>query len=145
MTQPPEDPRSLGAHDDADNPEPNAASTPTETKQAPGSSSPGKKARSTGKPRQFDADGRFRPAFLLNFPDDPDLNRLVAAFEYGDYRAVRRDATKLAESATSLAVKEAAQELFRRVEPDPTARRLLWVALGLFAFLLLWTYGIHGH
>src|SRR5262249_47416092 len=44
----------------------------------------------------LDRDGMERPKFLLNYPDDPALERLIAAFESGNYALVRRDAEKVA-------------------------------------------------
>jgi hypothetical protein len=81
-----------------------------------------------------------RPGFLRGFPDDPELEVLVEAFERGNYRYVRDEAEKLAERTPNRAVREAARELRRRVDPDPLGRVLLVLALLLFGFLLLWTY-----
>ena len=81
-----------------------------------------------------------RPGFLRGFPDDPELRILVEAFERGNYRYVRDEAEKLAERTPNRAVREAARELRRRIEPDPLARILLVLALLLLGFLLLWTY-----
>ncbi len=93
-----------------------------------------------------DAQGRDRPTFVLDFPSDPALDRLVAAFERGDYRTVRRQAPRLARDAASPAVRRAALELQRRIDPDPVAVVLLAVAAALLAFLVAWTYAFpHAH
>lgn len=78
------------------------------------------------------------PAFAKDFPDDPELARLVSAFSAGDYRTVREGAPKLAASATDESVKQAALLLRERIEPDPSARLLFALAAGLLAFLTLW-------
>ena len=92
------------------------------------------------EPPAEDQAGPERPQFLRAFPDDPELRVLVEAFERGNYRYVRDKAEKLAERTSNRAVREAARELRRRVDPDPLARILLVLALLLFGFLLLWTY-----
>jgi hypothetical protein len=84
--------------------------------------------------------GGERPEFVRGFPDDPELAILVEAFERGNYRFVRREAEALAERTSSRAVREAARELRRRVDPDPMTRLLLVLPLLLLGFLLLWTY-----
>lgn len=86
-------------------------------------------------PRPYD-----RPPFLRGFPDDPELAQVVAAFERGDYARVRRDAPRLAEQAADAAVRQAARELARRIEPDPLARGILLGAFVLLAFLVAWAY-----
>jgi hypothetical protein len=89
------------------------------------------------------ADGRERPGFLLEFPDDPELQRLVRAFEAGNYEAVRLGAPRLAETTEDLAVRGAARELRRRIDPDPLMKYLLWVAIALFVFVVWYTYQNH--
>ena len=88
----------------------------------------------------LNAEGRERPRFLLEFPDDPALQQLVSAFEAGNYRAVRAGAAALAESTEDPIVRAAARELGRRIEPDPLMKYLLFVALGLFVFIVWHTY-----
>jgi hypothetical protein len=90
-------------------------------------------------------DGSERPRFLLEFPNDPELQRLVRAFEAGNYREVRAGATKLAASTEDLAVRGAARELRGRIEPDPLMKYLLWVAIGLFVFVVWHTYQGQAH
>jgi hypothetical protein len=88
----------------------------------------------------LNADGRERPRFLLEFPPDPELQRLVAAFEAGNYQAVREGAPALAERTEDPIVRAAARELRRRIDPDPLMKYLLWIALGLFVFVVWYTY-----
>jgi hypothetical protein len=93
--------------------------------------------------RPLNADGRERPAFLLEFPDDPELQRLVRDFEAGNYESVRLGASKLAEATEDPAVRGAARELRRRIDPDPLMKYLLWVAIALFVFVVWYTYQNH--
>jgi len=88
--------------------------------------------------------GTERPPFLLSFPAHPELDRLVRAFEAGDYRTVREHAPELAESAEDPRVRDAALELWRRIEPDPLIRYLLFASIGLLAFLIFYFYS-HRH
>jgi len=88
----------------------------------------------------LNAEGRERPRFLLEFPNDPALQQLVSAFEAGNYRAVREGAAKLSASTEDPIVGAAARELARRIEPDPLMKYLLFVALGLFVFVVWYTY-----
>ncbi|WP_437755271.1 hypothetical protein [Sorangium sp. So ce1389] len=77
-------------------------------------------------------------------PRDPELARLVQAFERGDYALVRADAGRLAKEAERDDVRRAARALLRRIEPDPLAVALLVAAVALLAFLSLW-YWSHSH
>ncbi len=88
----------------------------------------------------LNAEGRERPRFLLEFPDEPALQQLVRAFEAGNYRAVREGAAALAESTEDPIVRAAARELGRRIDPDPLMKYLLFVALALFVFVVWYTY-----
>lgn len=89
---------------------------------------------------ELDVDGRERPRFLLSFPEDPELERLMVAFERGDYATVRTDAPLLAERTESEAVRDAALELRRRLEPDPLLRYLILAAVVLLLVLVLHAY-----
>lgn len=91
-----------------------------------------------------DASGAEHPRFLREFPAHPELDRLVAAFEAGDYATVRSGATRLAESADDPAVRDAALELGRRIAPDPLIRYLLFASIGLLVFLVIFFYS-HRH
>lgn len=86
-----------------------------------------------------------RPRFLLDFPDDPELERLIAAFEAGNFALVRRDAERVAESTSDPAVKEAALELRRRIDPDPLAKYLLAISGVLLVILTIWAYAQASH
>lgn len=88
----------------------------------------------------LNAEGRERPRFLLEFPKDPALQQLVIAFEAGNYQAVREGAAKLVESTDDPIVAAAARELARRIEPDPLMKYLLFIALGLFVFVVWFAY-----
>ncbi|MEI9937119.1 MAG: hypothetical protein WDO69_07825 [Pseudomonadota bacterium] len=88
----------------------------------------------------LNAEGRERPRFLLEFPNDPALQELVRAFEAGNYREVREGAPKLAASTEDPIIRAAARELGRRIEPDPLMKYLLFVALALFVFVVWVTY-----
>src|SRR5882724_10634807 len=95
--------------------------------------------------RTLTAEGRERPRFLLRFPDDPELQRLVRAFEAGNYAAVRDGASRLAESTADPIVRAAARELRRRIDPDPLLKYLLAVAVALFVFGVWYTYQGQSH
>ena len=88
----------------------------------------------------LDADGMERPAFVLDFPDDPALSRLVRAFEAGNYALVRREAETVARDAVDPRVRDAALELRRRIEPDPLVKYLLGLSVALLVLLTLWAY-----
>ena len=85
-------------------------------------------------------DGMERPKFLLDYPEDPALDRLIAAFESGNYAFIRREAGAVAKAAESPEVRDAALELRRRIDPDPLAKYLLAVAAVLLIFLVVWAY-----
>jgi hypothetical protein len=88
----------------------------------------------------LDAKGRERPRFLLSFPEHPELARLSAAFEAGNYALVRAEAEKLAEHTDDPAVRDAALELRRRIEPDPLAKYLLALTAALLLLLAYFAY-----
>ena len=90
-------------------------------------------------------EGWERPAFVLDFPKDPELDRLVRAFELGNYVFVRDQGKKLAESASDDGVRRAASELLRRVEPDPLVKILFGMSMALFVFMVFYAYRSHGH
>jgi hypothetical protein len=93
----------------------------------------------------LDAQGRERPAFLLNFPSTPELDRLIDAFEAGNFARVRAEAPRLAESTHDPDVRHAALELYRRIQPDPLIKYLLAVSIVLLVFLVSYVYGTHDH
>jgi hypothetical protein len=90
--------------------------------------------------KPLNARGEERPTFVLEFPDDPALTPLVEAFEYGNYAKVRQEAPALAQNTADPRVRRAAEELLRRIEPDPLVKQLLLVAVCLFLFVAGWVY-----
>jgi hypothetical protein len=94
---------------------------------------------------EYDVTGAERAAFLSWFPEDPELDQLVRAFEIGNYAYVREHAGKLAEKAEDEKVRAAARELLVRIEPDPLMRFLLVGAVALLVFLTFFAYRSHGH
>ncbi len=94
---------------------------------------------------QLDASGAERAQFLAWFPDDPELNRLVRAFEVGNYALIRARAPELVERSDDAQVRAAARELLARIEPDPLMKYLLGAAVALLLFLVLFAYRSHGH
>jgi hypothetical protein len=85
------------------------------------------------------------PAFAKDFPRHPALDELVAAFERGDYAAVRRGAPKLTDAeGVDEDIKQAARLLRARIEPDPLSRKLFVIALGVLVLLSAWWVGHDG-
>ena len=125
-------------------PERTAEADPERGPEAEGDAAPAA-SKNDAEPagRSLNADGRERPGFLLEFPDDPELQRLVQAFEAGNYEAVRLGAPKLVETTEDAAVRGAARELRRRIDPDPLMKYLLWVAIALFVFVVWYSYQNH--
>lgn len=108
-----------------------------------------KKRRSAGesaglRTSKAQAGGDGRPAFARSFPRDPELDRLVAVFEAGDYARVRTETPKLIRATDDDDVRRAARELMRRLEPDPLAVYMLVAAALLLGFLSYW-YWTHKH
>lgn len=93
---------------------------------------------------ELDERGMQRPAFVLDFPQDPELDVLVRAFEAGNFALVRERAPRLAETSERPEVKAAARELARRIEPDPLVKFLLGVAIALFVAVVAYVYRSHG-
>jgi hypothetical protein len=91
------------------------------------------------RPR-LNALGEERPAFMLEFPDDPELEALMLAFELGNFAKVRAEAKPLAQRTSDEAVRRAALELRRRIDPDPLILVLLGLSIALFVFLAAWVY-----
>ena len=110
-----------------------APEAPVATGDVPADDVPGVRPR-------LNAVGEERPAFALRFPHDPELEALIVAFEEGDFARVRRDAPVLARRTRDDAVRRAAVELRRRIDPDPLLIVMLVFALSLFAFLVAWIY-----
>jgi hypothetical protein len=78
------------------------------------------------------------PSFARDFPNDPELAALVAAFASGDYATVRKGGPELAAKTKDEHVKQAAEMLRARIEPDPTARVLFGLTAVLLVFLMTW-------
>ncbi len=78
------------------------------------------------------------PSFARDFPNDPELATLVAAFAAGDYATVREGAPALASMTKDQHVKRAAELLRARIEPDPTARVFFALTAALLVFLMVW-------
>lgn len=88
------------------------------------------------KPRRSKGDSTSkRPAFAAAYPRDGELDKLVEAFERGNFKLVRDQADALAERTDDEAVREAVRDLRRRLEPDPIATYLLLLGVGLVVFL----------
>jgi hypothetical protein len=75
------------------------------------------------------------PSFAKDFPKDASLAALVAAFDRGDFRRVRRDGRELVKSADSAEVKAAAELLIARTGADPLSIVLFALTAGLLVFL----------
>jgi hypothetical protein len=90
--------------------------------------------------RVLDSEGRYRPRFVLDFPSDPDLDALVAAFERGNFRAVNAGAASLREKTDDATIRAACDELLLRIRPDPLVKALLGISVFLFAALVAWSY-----
>jgi hypothetical protein len=89
---------------------------------------------------RLNALGEERPAFLLAFPPDPELEALIVAFEAGNFAKVRKEAPELARRTSDESVRRAALELRQRIDPDPLLVLMLVLALSLFAFVVTWIY-----
>jgi hypothetical protein len=102
----------------------------------------GKMKRRRAAASRLDRHGRERPAFVLDFPEHPELSQLVAAFEAGNYHRVRQGAERLLARSDSLQpeVRDAASELIRRTQPDPLVKYLLVASVTLLVFLTLHAY-----
>lgn len=85
-----------------------------------------------------------KPQFARDYPADAALDRLVEAYQHGDYAHVRQHAGTLAEEGEEEAVRAAAADLRGRLDPPPLAA-ILW-ALGTALLVLLFGYYIsQGH
>lgn len=80
------------------------------------------------------------PTFAQRYPQDEALDALLRFFDRGNYAAVREGAEKLLTSDAKPAVKQAAEDLLRRLEPDPLARYLMGTATLLLVFFSLWYF-----
>jgi hypothetical protein len=78
-----------------------------------------------------------RPAFAARYPKNPELDALVNAFAHGDFARVRREAPALAEKTDDAAVRDAAHDLRRRLDPSPLALYLVALGFALLAYLFV--------
>jgi hypothetical protein len=85
-----------------------------------------------------------RARFLDGFPEHEGLSRAVTAFENGNYAETRRLCEQLLESEQDEDVRDAANELLRRMQPDRMIVVILWASFALLALVALSVYG-HGH
>ncbi len=76
-----------------------------------------------------------RPGFARTYPADVELDALLQAFDRGDFLTVRERAQALAERTPDDAVRAAALDLRRRLDPSPTALLLIALGMLLLAFL----------
>jgi hypothetical protein len=84
-----------------------------------------------------------RPLFARTYPRTPEVDALLAAFERGNYARIREEAPALASRSDDPEVKRAADDLFRRIQPDPVSTTLLGVAALLLVFFVYWYFGHH--
>lgn len=110
------------------------AGTEASSKKATDGSAPRKKRKKKAKAREG------VPVFAQRYPRDEALDALLETFERGDYASVREGAQKLISSTTKPAVRQAAEDLLRRLEPDPLARYLLGAASLLLVFFSIWYF-----
>jgi len=83
------------------------------------------------------ASARARLAFAAHYPRTDTLDELLEAFDAGNFRRVRRGAAAVTRTSDNAAERRAAQDLRRRTEPDPYGIYLLFLAVGLLAFVAL--------
>lgn len=141
----PEEPTVEPAPQSAREPAPEAAPVADDAEKPRKKKKKRKKEPTAEGPNPLGPDGRERPTFVLAFPSDPELDRLVKAFELGNYAFVREHGPALIEKSETPAVRDAARELVRRIEPDPLVKILLGISVSLLLLLTLWAYKTHGH
>ena len=96
-------------------------------------------------PRKLSASPSGKHAnFLDSFPEHAGLSRAVAAFEAGNYAETRRRCEELLDREEDEDVRDAAQELLHRMNPDRLIVGILWASFALLALVTLWVYS-HGH
>jgi hypothetical protein len=98
-----------------------------------------KRAPSARSPSLYD-----KPPFLEVYPSDPELDRLVDAFERGNFALVRERGPRLAETSRSEDVRRAALDIVSRTHPPAAALVLLGLAMMLLV-LLSFYYFRHRH
>jgi hypothetical protein len=160
--EPDDKPADAAATESTESPEADAVEKPSAVEAGSDASSEPKKKKKKKKKKKRAAEevevkqerpegpvlgpeGWERPNFVLDFPKDEALDRLVRAFELGNYAFVRENGKKVAESSADEAVRGAARELLRRIEPDPLVRILFLMSIALFLFMVFYAYRSHGH
>ncbi len=116
-------------------------SSPPDSEPAPAPEPPSDPAPAPPPPDDVFAKTRATwgfPSFARDFPNDPQLVTLVAAFAAGDYATVRTGAPELASKTKDEHVKRAAELLRARIEPDPTSRIFFALTAALLVFLMAW-------
>ncbi|HRI64610.1 MAG TPA: hypothetical protein PK156_10225 [Polyangium sp.] len=106
------------------------SSKPTKSGDAPRK----KRKKKAAKPREG------IPPFAQHYPHDETLDALLVTFERGNYAAVREGAQKILKSDAKKAVKQAAEDLLRRLEPDPLAHYMLGISVLLLVFFTIWYF-----
>ncbi|MBM4360934.1 MAG: hypothetical protein FJ096_22775 [Deltaproteobacteria bacterium] len=77
-----------------------------------------------------------RPGFARAYPESDELDALLRALDRGDFLTVREQAPALAARTSDEAIRAAALDLRRRLDPSPTALALIALGVALLAFLL---------
>ncbi len=85
-----------------------------------------------------------RPAFAKDFPQHPEIDRILDLFDRGNYALAREDARALVKSTDDDAVRAAAREILKRLDPEPAAIYLVAISALLLAILAGW-YWMHPH
>jgi hypothetical protein len=85
------------------------------------------------------------PEFLEDFPDSPELQPLIQTFVAGNYARLRELERALRARGADSETLECARELVDRTQTHPTAKKLLFLSIGFFLFLVVWVYMEHAH
>jgi len=112
----------------------------------PSKAAPPKRKRKRKRKRRDDAAKPTddRPPFARVYPHHDALDRLVAAFDRGDFALVRSEIPAILDGDEDESVKRAAADLRRRLDPAPTSV-FLW-ALGVALLVFLFGYYVsHSH
>jgi hypothetical protein len=87
--------------------------------------------------------GPARPSFARDWPADPELDALLAAFQAGNYAWVRKVAPELAKSAGARGdgdLRARSLEVLARIEPDPMGKVLFGIAALLLLVVIIVAY-----
>jgi hypothetical protein len=85
--------------------------------------------------RPVEAVDPARPTFARDYPRDPELDAMVAAFTAGNFARVHEGAARIAASSSDEALKRASAELVGRTKADPLATLLIVVTAALLLAL----------